>query len=181
MKFLVTLVLLSISPLYGDDLAEAKKEAQTFSESMLHLDSKAMVGEFHSRMTDFFSKMILRICEKIDNDKERKEFLTALKVKNIDELKHLDKQTQVIRFYNYSFARTSDQYKEISKNATMLVIGAIPEGDFIHVLTRMETNINKEDYSVPSVVTLQKEDGKWKVLSTTQFETMRADLKRQGF
>jgi hypothetical protein len=160
---------------------EAEATTRRFAEALAQFDVVPMVDEFHSDVHRFCYQMAVHIIETTEDKTERADLLKALGVTSADQFKELSPKTATARFFKMSFSSVPKQVKDASTHSKIIIVGSLIEKDYVHVLYRSEMDFKDNDLSmsmsVPSVVTLKRDNGNLKVASTTQLETMKATLK----
>jgi hypothetical protein len=162
---------------------EAKIVTKHFAESMARFDAVTIVEEMHPDIQAFFDKLAIHIYETTESESEKKEFLKILGVESPKELKSLPPKTMAMKFFQYSFSNyVAPEAKEASLKSKIKIVGSLVDGDLVYVLYKTQADFKDLSLSVdvPSVVTLKKYEGKYKVLSTTQFESMKRKLEVQN-
>jgi hypothetical protein len=182
-KTFLLATLLAASPLASAE-PESSKEGEAVAEryalALVRLDVVPMVEELHPDIHEYFHATALGVVEGTTHQTERSAWFKTLGVTDMDELQALPPKTATVRWYEWAFPSAPKVAREASMRARIKVLGSLTEEDTVHVLYRITTELDLENGSrsveVPSVVTLQRSEGRLKVSSTTQLETMKAKL-----
>ncbi len=131
----------------------------------------------HPEIVTFIHGMMRHV---LATQKDPAEFLSAMRVKDANDLNALDSREANARFYDMLMVNTTQEFKEASRKSKVSVVGSIQEGDIVDVITRTSALVDGADFQVPSLVIVKKEGNSWLVLTTTQFETLKANARAKG-
>ncbi len=134
----------------------------------------------HPDIVDFIHGMMLHIMDTQKDPADAAAFLSALRVKDAKDLQSMDKRDITARFYDMLMSNTTDDFKQTSRKSKVSVVGSIQEGDIVDVITRTSAPVEGADFQVPSLVIVKKEGNAWLVLTTTQFEDLKANARAKG-
>jgi hypothetical protein len=177
---IITLALIGFSTVaHSQSSSEAELTTKRFAEALARFDVVPMVEELHPDVQQTVDALAIHIIETTEDKGERVDLLKALGVASPEEFKKLTPKVATVRFFEFAFSTVPKQAREASIQSKITIVGSIVEKDFVDVLYRSDADFKglSMNVSVPSVVTLKRDGGRWKVASTTQFETMKAKLK----
>jgi hypothetical protein len=171
-------LLVFLASVGAEPSGEAEATTKRFAEALARFDVIPMVEEFHSDVHQLCYTMAIHIVETTEAKTQRDELLKALGVANLAEFKKLTPKTATVKLFQVGFSTVSKPAREASAHSKIVIVGSLIEKDLVDVFYRSEADM--KDLSmrvrVPSVVTLKREGGRWKVASTTQLESMMAKL-----
>jgi len=161
-------LLVFLASVGAEPSGEAEATTKRFAEALARFDVIPMVCY----------TMAIHIVETTEAKTQRDELLKALGVANLAEFKKLTPKTATVKLFQVGFSTVSKPAREASAHSKIVIVGSLIEKDLVDVFYRSEADM--KDLSmrvrVPSVVTLKREGGRWKVASTTQLESMMAKL-----
>ena len=141
-----------------------------------------MVNEYHSDVCKYFYALSVHIMETTEPAAEKEDLLKTFGVKSSDEFKQLTPKIMTERFFKIAFSNyVPKPARDASLNSKITIVGSLQDKDIVYVLYRTEADLKDKDLemklNIPSVVALKREDGKYRVVSTTQLETMKAKFQ----
>ena len=161
---------------------EAEETAKRYAEALNQFDVTNMVNELHSDVHKYFYTLGVHIMETTDPASEKDELLKMFGVKSSDEFKQLSPQIMTQRFFKYAFSNyVPKPARDASLKSKITIVGTLNEKNTVYVLYRTEMEIKDKEWeaqmNIPSLVSLKKEDGRYKVVSTTQLAAMMAKFQ----
>lgn len=93
-------------------------------------------------------------------------------VKTLAEFRKLDSKFVVARSFEASFKAAAPEFQQMWKTSRLKIIGAVREGDFIHIVTRTSATIAGHTGSQISVASAKQFRGKWKVYTSMELDRM---------
>jgi hypothetical protein len=180
---LVILGLVSLSNVAdAKSFKEAEETAKHFARALNQFDVTNMVNEFHSDVHKYFYILGVRILETTEPAAEKDELLKMFGVKSPDEFKRLSPKTMTERFFKFAFSNyVPKPARDASLNSKITIVGSLEEKDIVYVLYRTETELKDKELemqmNIPSLVALKLENGKYKVVSTTQLESIKSKFQ----
>jgi len=181
-------VLLIILCLFGlastgsaKSFKEAEETAQRYAKALNQFDVTNMVNELHSDIHNYFYMLCVHIMETTDSASEKEEMFKMYGVKNSDEFKRLSPKTMTERCFDEAFSNyVTKPARNASLNSKITIVGTLNEKNIVYVLYRTEMNVKGKEweaqFDIPSLVALKQEDGRYKVVNTTQLAEMMAKL-----
>jgi hypothetical protein len=177
---IIALVLLVLSTVArSENSSEAELTTKRFAEALARFDAVPMVEELHPDFQQTCDALAIHIVETTEDKAERADLLKSFGVASLEEFKKLTPKVATVRFFEFAFSTVPKQAREASIQSKITIVGSIVEKDCVDVFYRSDADFKglSMSVSVPSVVTLKRDGGRWRVASTTQFETMKAKLK----
>lgn len=139
----------------------------------------AQTAEFmHPEALEKFRTMMLPLVEASAGTDEEKGLLAFFRgVKDVEALKKLSPAEFFAAFFA-GLAESSPGMKEALSSASTTVIGSVPEGDVIHVVSRTSVGVEGIGLSKMEVVSLKRAGEDWRVLLSGNIEGIAQALKK---
>ena len=162
--------------------SEAEAVTARFADAVKRFDFVSMADELHPDYQGTCYRLVVHIAETTEPESERMDFLGALGVKSLADLKNLTPKAVTIKLFELGSSYTPTAARRASLNSNIKIVGTLAEDDMVHVLYRSEVDAPELGMSlkVPSVVTLKRFNGKLKVIDTTEFDSLKAKMGSTG-
>lgn len=164
---------------FADAGQEAGQAVERFYQAFYQQHWSDAAAEMHPEALSTLHRMLVHIAETTSDLKERQQFLREFGgVETIAAFKTIDPKVAFVRMYNAALKQSTAEYQSMWRQSRLKVLGAVQEGDVYHVVLRTYSQIAGFAGSVVTVASVKRDQGKWKVYTSMEFERVIEKLKQ---
>jgi hypothetical protein len=154
---------------------EARRIASAYTTALLELRVDDAAALVHSSALTSIRRMVnLMLGDNVDPA----ERMQILKVRTAAEQAKLTDQQVFARFLGV--VMNQQGARDVLKNSKSTALGAVAEGQTLHFVSRTEIAVEGVKMSKMEVLSMQKENGVWRVLLSGDLNGMVAALEAQS-
>ena len=112
---------------------------------------------------------------------QRKQLLQAFGgVETADAFRQVSAEIIFVRLFQLVSRRAPAEFAANRENTAIRVIGSVAEGDLRHVVFRTSSRNQPAAKSAASVASLKRDTNQWKVLDSTEFNSLLQTIRKAG-
>ena len=154
---------------------EARRIASAYATALLELRLDDATAHVHSSALTSIRRLVNLM---LSDDADPAERMQILKVSTAAEQAKLTDREVFARFLGVAMDQPGA--REVLKNSKSTALGAVAEGQTLHFVSRTEIAVEGMKMSKMEVLSMQQENGVWRVLLSGDLSGMVAALEAQA-